>query len=347
MSDKQSENKLLAMLERRGIVRKADSDDVESETEADASQARADMDLRAMFGTPPGDAPKVTPAPRQPIPGMSSPIIPGDRASQADREQAQPVQQRASEPPRGDPVQPRDAALYAAQPQREPQPRPDEFPAEEQPQFEQTQYEQTQYEQPQYEQPRYEQPQYEQPQRAEQARSVAPPVTPQPLPAPIIPAPEPLPVGYLSYEPQQPQGGDTTGVFLEIEELYAALSLRSKRTDSIYLVEEYMKSLPESLPLESRREIVSRIIAASGFDYDLLQGDGIMRVKLLKEYAERFARFTDDYVAMRQAELDSLEQQMYTINDLIESRRDLHKRQFFAIEAEAQRLKDILTFISS
>jgi len=31
---------------------------------------------------------------------------------------------------------------------------------------------------------------------------------------------------------------------------------------------------------------------------------------------------------------------------LSESRKGLHKKQFFAIEAEAQRLKDILTFIS-
>ena len=67
---------------------------------------------------------------------------------------------------------------------------------------------------------------------------------------------------------------------------------------------------------------------------------------MLKDYAERFAHYTDEYVAARQEELEALDQQIQRINKLIESRKDLHKKQFFAIEAEAQRLKDILSFIS-
>jgi len=146
--------------------------------------------------------------------------------------------------------------------------------------------------------------------------------------------------------PQPPPIESYTDRFLDVEQLYEALALRSKRTDTIYLVEEYLKTLPDSLPDESRREIVRRIVAASGFDFDILLGDGVLRVKMLKEYAERFARHTDDYVMSRQYELDDLEQQILRIRRLIENRRELHKKQFFAIEAEAQRLKDILTFIS-
>jgi len=147
-------------------------------------------------------------------------------------------------------------------------------------------------------------------------------------------------------EPPQPQPENYTEKYLDIDELYEALALRTKRTDTIYLIEEYLKTLPDSLPEESRREIVSKIVAASGFDYDLLMGDGVLRVKMLKEYAERFARHTDDYVSARQAELDELDQKILRIRRLIENRRELHKKQFFAIEAEAQRLKEILTFIS-
>ena len=75
-------------------------------------------------------------------------------------------------------------------------------------------------------------------------------------------------------------------------------------------------------------------------------GDGVLRVKMLKEYAERFAQHTEDYIAARQAELDELDQQILRNKRLIENRRELHKKQFFSIEAEAQRLKEILTFIS-
>jgi len=145
---------------------------------------------------------------------------------------------------------------------------------------------------------------------------------------------------------QQPLAESYTDKFLDIEDLYEALALKAKRTDTIYLIEEYLKTLPSSLPDDSRREIISKIVAASGFDYDLLMGDGVLRVKMLKDYAERFARHTDDYVSARQSELEDLEQQMIRVRRLIESRRELHKKQFFAIEAEAQRLKELLTFIT-
>jgi len=149
------------------------------------------------------------------------------------------------------------------------------------------------------------------------------------------------------YRPQPlVQVEEYTDRYVEIEDLYRILSIKSKKTDTIYLIEDYLSSLPESLPDESRREIVSKIVAASGFDYDLLMGDGVLRVKMLKEYAERFARHTDDYVAACQSELEALDQQILRVRALIEERRELHKKQFFTIEAEAQRLKDILTFIS-
>jgi hypothetical protein len=139
---------------------------------------------------------------------------------------------------------------------------------------------------------------------------------------------------------------DSTNRYLNIEELYDVLSLKSKKTDTIYLIEDYIKSLPDSLPDESRRQIITKIVAASGFDYDLLMGDGILRVKMLKEYAERFARHTDDYIEARQAEIKVLENELNRIQSLIDSRRELHKKQFLSIEAEAGRLSDILTFIN-
>jgi hypothetical protein len=138
-----------------------------------------------------------------------------------------------------------------------------------------------------------------------------------------------------------------TDRYLNVEELYDALNLRSKKTDTIYLIEEYLKTIPDSLPDESRRQIVAKIVAASGFDYDLLMGDGILRVKMLKEYAEKFARYTEDYIAARQTELFELENQIVEIHKLIEKRRELHKKQFLSIEAEAGRLREILAFINS
>ena len=151
---------------------------------------------------------------------------------------------------------------------------------------------------------------------------------------------------YISPEPEPLPPETFTDRFLDVDDLYDVLALRSEKTSSIYLVEEYLKTLPDSLPAESRRSIVAQIIAASGFDSDLILGDGVLRVKTLKDYSERFSQYTNNYVSEREAELDDLDNQIQMIRKLIQDRRELHKKQFLVIEAEAQRLRDIITFIS-
>ena len=362
MPDKPNESKLMAMLERRGIVRKADSEDEPADNEPVAERPRPDADIRSILGQPAGDGPKVTPAPRQPVPGIINPIMPSAQPQTFSSAQPQPV--KPSEPERTQPFR-------TSEPER---PQPDKVQEPER-----TQY--VKSPEPERMQPvRAPEPERMQPVRApepERTQIVKPPeperlrfVKP-PEPERIVPveAPKPLPlsggsgasvnepfpvsdpftllVGPDAVEkPPEAPPENYTDRYLEVDDLYEALSIRSKKTDSIYLVEEYLNTLPDSLPDESRREIVAKIVTASGFDFDRLMGDGVLRVRMLKEYAERFAQYTEDYVAARNTELNELEQQIMRVRTLIEGRRELHKKQFFTIEAEAQRLKDILTFIS-
>ena len=334
MPDKQNENRFMAMLERKGIVRKADSEDEPAAPGPVENRPRPEVDLRSLFGTPDGETTNITPAARQPVPGMSNPVIPTGRPQTAERVESRPIErvvQLQSQPVI--PAEPEPPEPEAREPQR-PVEREQQQPVER-------------------EQPR---PPEREPPRPVEVSAPVPlfvsvdPFKEEPVKAKTLDDEdenEPIRAPLSVEQPEPPPVENYTERYLEVNELYEKLSIRSKRTDTIYLVEEYLKTLPDSLPEESRREIVGRIIAASGFDYDLLMGDGVLRVKMLKEYAERFARHTDDYVSARQAELDELDQQIIRVRRLIENRRELHKKQFFAIEAEAQRLKEILSFISS
>jgi len=301
MPDKQNESKLKGMLERTGVIRKKAAVDEASQL---TDLTGYNKDIKPLFDLP-DDTVRVTPAARQPIPGMPSPVFPTEKTPD----------------------------LLNVQPHVE-----DDIEASIAGDVDMSIYEQKHSE-----------------------------VVEEPTPQTYV---EPLaiqqPASYsggsssqrsdYSYEEthaipsaagqRELQPENYTDRFLNTEELYEALSLTPKKTDSIYLIEEYLQTLPESLPDSSRREIVAKLLAASGFDYDLLMGDGVLRVKMLKEYAERFARHTDDYIAARQAELDELDQQILRTRRLIENRKDLHKKQFFSIEAEAQRLKEVLTYIS-
>ena len=279
MPDKQNESRIMAMLERRGIVRKVDSDIGQADTVPNSGISREEMDLRSLLGQPVNEPSAVTPAARQPVPGMPSPVVSGGQPRAYTREQPQPSEMREQ------------AAITGVS----------RFPGGIESFTESSEWDEDPH-----------------------------------------PATGATQGGDYSRQPAERY----IDQYLEIDELYEALSLKSKRTETIYLVEEYLKTLPESLPDESRREIVGKIIVASGFDFDILMGDGVLRVKMLKEYAERFAQQTDDYVSARQQELEELEQQILRVRKMVENRRELHKKQFFTIESEAQRLKDILSFIS-
>ena len=363
MADKkQNESKFMAMLERRGIVRKVDSEEAAAEALAESNRLRADADLRSLLELSADDSANVRVSP-QPVPGMSKPVFPTDWSASSQASQKVPPERKqvSSEPKPGD-IPPLQSRLQPLQPQ---------------PQM-QTQQPQTQ-----------QQPQPPQPQAtAQPMREVPPPApagTPE-QPKPTIPA-EPAaamqqpitlstqksrrlftndltslepalsddqraaasssPISWAEpRKPSEPPAENHTERYLNINELYDVLSLKSNRTDTIYLIEEYLETLPDSLPEDSRRDIVSKIVSASGFDFDLLMGDGVLRVRMLREYAEKFARFTEDYIAARQSELDALDKEIAAIRKLIEKRRELHKKQFLVIEAEAQRLKDVLAFIA-
>jgi hypothetical protein len=303
MPEKRRDSKIKSMLERKGLIKMVD--DSQDATVSD-SIMRYDSDIKPLFESP-DDSVKVTPASRQPVPGMPSPVFPPKSADDIIQELSQPGDE-FDDISSDEPITPEQE--FFAEPSVPPPPPP---------------------------------PPPEPPKPAPTFGGLNPFRSTGPAEVAATTEPAAREHGAREHGTQQE---NYTERYLNINELYDALALRSKKTDTVYLIEEYLHTLPDSLPDAARREIVNKIIAASGFDYDLLMGDGVLRVKMLKEYAERFARHTDDYIAARQAEIDEMDQRILRTRRLIENRRELHKKQFYTIEAEAQRLKDILTFIS-
>ncbi len=181
----------------------------------------------------------------------------------------------------------------------------------------------------------------------------APSVPLAPVPEAPPAAPPKIPAGFFEPAPFAPETAssawdtsDSTDQYLDAERLYDLFRMKSSGIDTIYLIESYISTLPETLPAELRRSIILKIIAASGFDFDRLLNDGIDRVSRLNEYSTQFAVRTEEIVERHNVEIDALERQMQQIREVINERKNLHKRQFLTIESEAQRLKEILDFIT-
>jgi len=303
------ESKIMSMLENRGVIRKVDSEKESSPANSVSAENQFEPDIKAIIDMPDSD---VKPAARQPVPGISAPVFSPDQADdKSDALEVEYTSQDVSadeyESALGErPVTPNLNPPFENYAHVDSQPAPSPSPAS----------------------------------------SYSNPAVSASVYSGFDAFNDDAPVPELAPEEVATRPDSYTDRYLSIEELYDALSLRSRKQETIYLIEEYLQTLPDALPDTARRDIVGKLLAASGFDYDLLMGDGVLRVKMLKEYAERFAEHTDDYIASRQAEVDEYEQHISRIRQLINNRRELHKKQFYTIEAEAQRLKEILTFIS-
>ena len=143
-----------------------------------------------------------------------------------------------------------------------------------------------------------------------------------------------------------PAAPESVERFMDIDELYRLFQMKVSGVDTVYLLEEYIKTLPDSLPADLRRNIIVRIVQASGFDFDRLLSDGIDRVSRLNDYAAEFASRTDTIVTQQNDTIADLERQIELVRAVINERKNLHKKQFLSIENEAQRLKKILDFIT-
>ncbi|MCL2081920.1 MAG: hypothetical protein FWH04_01605 [Oscillospiraceae bacterium] len=147
---------------------------------------------------------------------------------------------------------------------------------------------------------------------------------------------------------QPPSGPSVTDIdrYVDLDELYRSFNMKLSGVDTIYLIESYIKTLPDTLPSELRRSIILQIVETSGFNFEALLNDGIDRVSRLNEYSSSFASRTEEVVERHNVEIDALERQIQQIRELINERKNLHKRQFLAIESEGRRLKDVLDFIT-
>ena len=179
-----------------------------------------------------------------------------------------------------------------------------------------------------------------------------------PEPAPVFSAPEKEKYAYTTpsvsplsslsdtFWDDAPAEPEAVERYLEIDELYHLFQMKVGGIDTVYLLEEYIKTLPDSLPADLRRSIIVRIVQASGFDFDKLLSDGIDRVSKLNDYAADFATRTDVIVTQQNETISELERQIELVRAVISERKNLHKKQFLSIESEAQRLKKILDFIT-
>ncbi|MFZ5353068.1 MAG: hypothetical protein ACOZCL_10155 [Bacillota bacterium] len=134
---------------------------------------------------------------------------------------------------------------------------------------------------------------------------------------------------------------------LGINEIYSKFELDSKETNTIYLIEKFIKALPANLPADVKRQSILNIITVSQLDIISLLKDGNKRLEILRKYSQDFSNTVDEIIATNEKHIRKLHERIAYHNRVISEKQNVKEEQNAIIDFEIQKLSNIIEFIEN
>ena len=162
---------------------------------------------------------------------------------------------------------------------------------------------------------------------------------------------EPEPV-YEYADEEEAYEEDTYSSYLDVDrystinELYETYGKKSGGTDTIFIIDDFAKSLPDNLTKNIKRQSVLNILEASKINLDDLVNDGMERIDFINNYLSTFTERTNEIVSSNEAQVAELEDQIKKLKRLIKERTRLQEKQENVAELETHKIRTALDFIA-
>lgn len=140
--------------------------------------------------------------------------------------------------------------------------------------------------------------------------------------------------------------GNVEPEFLGVDEIYNRLHLNHDKRETIFIVNEFLNALPDSLPTDVKRKSIMDIIMASGIDIKNLIDDASKRLDELNTVLENQLNKTEEIIANNNKIISELENQITEIRKKDAERKKRQEDQKNAIEYENQRIVNSVQFIN-
>lgn len=134
---------------------------------------------------------------------------------------------------------------------------------------------------------------------------------------------------------------------LDINDIYLKFGPSTDSTNTIYIIDSYLKALPDNLPSDIKLQSVLSIVAASKMDIDQLLNDGSKRVEVLAQFFKNFMNYNNNIIDENEKEITILTEKINHHKKIIEGRKKLQEDQKSAVEFELQKIQNIIDFAQS
>jgi hypothetical protein len=141
--------------------------------------------------------------------------------------------------------------------------------------------------------------------------------------------------------------GEDNLKLLRVDEIYKNSNIESEGINSLFIIESFLKALPDYLPIGVKRESVLNIISSSGMKLESLILDGNGKLKCLKGFSQAFSYEVKDTVSKYESEIRKLSERINNYERVISGMKNLQEEQSAVVEYETERINNILQFVAS
>lgn len=134
---------------------------------------------------------------------------------------------------------------------------------------------------------------------------------------------------------------------LDINEIYLKFGPSTNDTNTIYIIDSFLKALPDNLPSDIKLQSVLGIVSASKMDVEQLLTDGSRRLEVLTQFFKNFMNSNNNVIDENEKEISILTEKINQHKKIIEGRKKLQEEQKSVVEFELQKIENIIDFVQS
>ncbi|GCD10083.1 hypothetical protein [Clostridium tagluense] len=129
-----------------------------------------------------------------------------------------------------------------------------------------------------------------------------------------------------------------------IDEIYSLHGLENSNINTVFMLQNLINALPQSLPKDVVKQSVINIINASNVDLNQLLSDGEKRLEILGKVKDGYYNQTNMRIVEYKKEIAKLSSLISNCQEQIKTKESMVEEQLYLIKCEAQKIDGIIDF---
>lgn len=133
---------------------------------------------------------------------------------------------------------------------------------------------------------------------------------------------------------------------MTVTQIYSSFGIKNSSINTVYMLENFINALPQTLPKDVLKQSVINIMEASNINLNELVYDGEQRLKALEEVLTGYHSETNRKISEYKEEIDRLNALINNCQKQIELKEAILEDQTYMIKCEAEKIDGIIGYFS-